>query len=97
VRAQVAAEARMGLDVEEYVASFRPDLADALFQWARGASFAEVAKLSHVFEARARLQRRQGWHASGRAAAGTHADLHTWSRLRRRCSLRDPCFRSCCN
>lgn len=50
----------MGLDVEEYVASFRPDLADALFQWARGASFAEVAKLSHVFEARARLQRRQG-------------------------------------
>ena len=49
--AQVAAEARMGLDVEEYVASFRPDLADALFQWCRGASFAEIAKLSHVFEA----------------------------------------------
>ena len=41
----------MGLDVEEYVASFRPDLADALFQWCRGASFAEIAKLSHVFEA----------------------------------------------
>lgn len=48
---QVAAEARMGLDVEDYVASFQPDLADALFQWCRGASFAEIAKLSHVFEA----------------------------------------------
>ncbi|KAK9840731.1 hypothetical protein WJX81_000998 [Elliptochloris bilobata] len=47
---KVAAEARMGLDVEEYVASFRPDLADALFQWCRGASFAEIAKLSHIFE-----------------------------------------------
>ncbi len=53
MHAQVAADARMGLDVEEYVASFRPDLADAVFQWCRGASFAEIAKLSHVFEARA--------------------------------------------
>lgn len=52
LRVQVAADARMGLDVEEYVASFRPDLADAVFQWCRGASFAKIAKLSHVFEAR---------------------------------------------
>ena len=57
----------MGLDVEEYVASFRPDLADAVFQWCRGASFAEIAKLSHVFEARAPTYHVPGYRLTARA------------------------------
>lgn len=49
---QVAVDAKLGVDVEEYVASFRADLADALAAWSRGARFAEIMKMTDVFEAR---------------------------------------------
>ena len=50
----MAVDAKLGLDVEEYVASFRTDLADALAAWSRGARFAEIMKMTDVFEARCR-------------------------------------------
>ena len=50
---QVAMDAKMGVDVEEYVASFRTDLCDAVAAWSRGAKFAEIMKMTDVFEARA--------------------------------------------
>ena len=43
----------MGLDVEEYVTSFRTDLCDAVAAWSRGAKFAEIMKMTDVFEVRA--------------------------------------------
>ena len=51
--AQVATDAKMGLDVEEYVTSFRTDLCDAVAAWSRGAKFAEIMKMTDVFEVRA--------------------------------------------
>ncbi|KAG2482979.1 hypothetical protein HYH03_018106, partial [Edaphochlamys debaryana] len=37
-------------DPEEYVAKFRPDLMETVAAWVRGAKFAEVAKMTTVFE-----------------------------------------------
>ncbi len=50
--ARVAADARMAVDVEDYVASFKADLVDAVTAWCRGARFAEVLKMCDVFEVR---------------------------------------------
>ena len=60
---QVATDAKMGVDVEEYVASFRTDLCDAVAAWSRGAKFAEIMKMTDVFEVRATvLPRSSGVH-----------------------------------
>ena len=40
----------MPLDVEEYVASFRPDIMEAVYAWCKGSKFIEVLKLAHIFE-----------------------------------------------
>ncbi len=50
VGTQVAAESKMTVDVEEYMSSFRTDLCDVLAAWSRGAKFAEVMKMTDVFE-----------------------------------------------
>ena len=49
-RVQVSADSKLGLDVEEYVASFRTDLCDALAAWSKGAKFADIMKMTDVFE-----------------------------------------------
>ena len=50
VPVQVAAESKMTVDVEEYVSSFRTDLCDVLAAWSRGSKFAEIMKMTDVFE-----------------------------------------------
>ena len=47
---QVAAEGKMTVDVEEYVSSFRTDLCDVMAAWSRGSKFAELMKMTDVFE-----------------------------------------------
>jgi ATP-dependent RNA helicase DOB1 len=37
-------------DVEEYVDSFKPELMEICFAWARGAKFAELMKGTKLFE-----------------------------------------------
>jgi ATP-dependent RNA helicase DOB1 len=48
--AKVEHECRMTKDVEEYVDSFKPDLMELCYAWARGAKFAELMKTTSVFE-----------------------------------------------
>ena len=49
---QVAVEAKMAMDVENYATSFRPDIIDAVSGWCQGATFAKVLTLTDVFEVR---------------------------------------------
>ncbi len=48
--AKVAVECKLPMDIDEYVDSFCPDLMDAAAAWARGMRFADVLKISSVFE-----------------------------------------------
>lgn len=41
---------QLAMDVEEYVNSFRPDIMEMVFAWAKGAKFSEIMKLGAVFE-----------------------------------------------
>lgn len=48
--AKVSIEAKMPLVEDEYVQKFKPELMDVVFQWARGATFAQICKMTDVFE-----------------------------------------------
>lgn len=37
-------------DEEEYIESFRPDLMEVVAAWARGTRFADVAKMTTIYE-----------------------------------------------
>ena len=40
----------MGMDIEDYATSFRPDIIDAVSAWCQGATFAKILTLTDVFE-----------------------------------------------
>ena len=44
--AKVSKESKLTIDEEEYVSSFKVELMDAVIQWCRGASFAEICKVN---------------------------------------------------
>jgi len=44
--AKVSKESKLTIDEDEYVQSFKVELMDAVVQWCRGASFAEICKAS---------------------------------------------------
>ncbi|XP_072023609.1 exosome RNA helicase MTR4-like [Amphiura filiformis] len=48
--AKVSTEAKMELDEEDYVGSFKPELMDVVFAWAKGASFSQIIKMTDIFE-----------------------------------------------
>lgn len=48
--ARVSIESRLPLVEEDYVSSFKVELMDAVLQWCRGSKFADICKLTDVFE-----------------------------------------------
>lgn len=48
--AKVSIESRLPVNEEEYISSFRVELMDAVLQWCKGAKFAEICKLTDIFE-----------------------------------------------
>ncbi|NXE25029.1 MTREX helicase, partial [Ardeotis kori] len=48
--AKVSAEAKLEIDEENYLNSFKPNLMDVVYTWANGANFAHICKMTDVFE-----------------------------------------------
>ncbi|KAK2505495.1 hypothetical protein MC885_016922 [Smutsia gigantea] len=48
--AKVSAEAKLEIDEETYLSSFKPHLMDVVYTWAAGATFAHICKMTDVFE-----------------------------------------------
>lgn len=46
----MSAEAKLEIDEENYLNSFRPHLMDVVHTWANGANFAHICKMTDVFE-----------------------------------------------
>ena len=38
------------IDVESFVSSFRPDIMEAVYAWAKGSKFYEIMEITQVFE-----------------------------------------------
>ncbi|WEW55520.1 ATP-dependent RNA helicase mtr4 [Emydomyces testavorans] len=48
--AKVAQESKLAVNEEEYVRSFRWELMEVIYQWAKGGTFAEICKMTDVYE-----------------------------------------------
>ncbi|KAG8456619.1 hypothetical protein GDO86_002408 [Hymenochirus boettgeri] len=48
--AKVSTEAKLDVDEETYLSSFRSSLMDVVYTWANGATFAQICKMTDVFE-----------------------------------------------
>ena len=48
--AQNSRDAKIEIEVEDYVAKFKPFMMDVVFEWCKGASFSEVCKMTDLFE-----------------------------------------------
>ncbi|XP_078433326.1 RNA helicase, ATP-dependent, SK12/DOB1 protein [Wolffia australiana] len=48
--AKVQLECKIQMDVEGFVKSFRPDIMEAVYMWARGSKFYEIMEMTEVFE-----------------------------------------------
>lgn len=48
--AKVSIEAKLDLVEDVYIESFRPHLMDVVHAWCNGASFAQICKMTDVFE-----------------------------------------------
>ncbi|XP_013779377.1 superkiller viralicidic activity 2-like 2 [Limulus polyphemus] len=48
--ARVSKEAKLDLNEDNYVESFRPHLMDVIHAWSNGATFAQICKMTDVFE-----------------------------------------------
>ncbi|XP_071953864.1 exosome RNA helicase MTR4-like [Antedon mediterranea] len=48
--AKVSAEAKLDVDEEEYVESFKPFLMDVVYEWCKGATFSQLCQMTDVFE-----------------------------------------------
>ena len=47
---KVSLEAKLTLDEEEYIESFRPHMMDIVHAWCNGATFAQICKMTDIFE-----------------------------------------------
>lgn len=48
--AKVQLECKVQIDVENFVSSFRPDIMEAVYAWAKGSKFYEIMEMTPVFE-----------------------------------------------
>ena len=48
--AKVSEDAKMSIDTESYVEKFKPSLMDVVYSWCNGSSFAQICKMTDVFE-----------------------------------------------
>ncbi|GAA5942156.1 ATP-dependent RNA helicase MTR4 [Sporobolomyces koalae] len=48
--AKIAIESKLPIVEDEYVASFKPELMDAVYSWCNGAKFSDICKMTDVFE-----------------------------------------------
>lgn len=48
--AAVSNEAKLEINEEEYINSFKPNLMDVIFAWSNGSTFAQLCKMTDVFE-----------------------------------------------
>jgi ATP-dependent RNA helicase DOB1 len=46
----VCQEARLPIDEQQYVNSFKPELMDIVYAWCQGAKFSQVCKMTVIFE-----------------------------------------------
>ncbi|XP_046861907.1 exosome RNA helicase MTR4-like [Xenia sp. Carnegie-2017] len=47
---KVSQDAKLDVEIEDYVESFKPQIMDVVYSWSKGASFSQICKMTDVFE-----------------------------------------------
>ena len=50
--AKVSAEAKMDIEEDAYVEGFKPHMMDVVHAWCKGATFAQICRMTDIFEGR---------------------------------------------
>jgi ATP-dependent RNA helicase DOB1 len=48
--ATISQECKLPMEVEDYVEKFKPHIMDIVFAWCKGAKFADICKMTNIFE-----------------------------------------------
>lgn len=48
--AQVSKQSKLDINPEEYIAKFKMELMDVVYQWCKGATFAQICRMTDVYE-----------------------------------------------
>lgn len=48
--ATVYSECKLTVDVDEYVGQFKPTMMEVIYEWAKGAKFCDICKMTTIFE-----------------------------------------------
>lgn len=48
--AKVSIDARLTMDEEKYIESFRPDMMEVVNAWCNGSSFSQICEITEVYE-----------------------------------------------
>lgn len=48
--ATVYSECKLPVDVDEYVGQFKPVMMEIIYEWAKGAKFCDICKMTTIFE-----------------------------------------------
>ena len=51
--ARVSKEAKLEVDEDSYVESFRPHMMDIVYEWCNGCTFSKICKMTDIFEGEA--------------------------------------------
>lgn len=51
----MSADAKLDVDEETYLSQFKPHLMDVVYAWANGSTFAQICKMTDVFEGRQKV------------------------------------------
>lgn len=62
--ARVSREAKIDIDEEEYVETFKPHMMDIVNAWCNGSSFAEICKMTDIFEGEDVVENRNNFTSS---------------------------------
>jgi ATP-dependent RNA helicase DOB1 len=54
--AQNSRDAKIEIDVDDYVSKFKPFMMDVVYEWCKGASFSEICKMTDLFEGQGPVQ-----------------------------------------
>jgi superfamily II RNA helicase len=48
--ATISQECKLPMEVEDYVEKFKPHMMDIVYAWCKGAKFADICKMTNIFE-----------------------------------------------
>jgi ATP-dependent RNA helicase DOB1 len=74
--ATISQECKLPMEVEDYVEKFKPHMMDIVYAWCKGAKFADICKMTNIFEGIYSPSLHRTRHAHDTHGATRHDTMH---------------------